>query len=37
MDEERKDEILELFDGLDSDGQRAALETARKIKNGEVT
>lgn len=36
MDEERRDEILELFDNLDSDGQRAALEAARKIKNGEV-
>ena len=36
MDEERRGEILELFDGLDSDGQRAALEAARKIKNGEV-
>ncbi len=36
MNEERRDEILELFDSLDSDGQRAALEAARKIKNGEV-
>ena len=36
MDEERRDEILELFDSLDSDGQRAALEAARKIKNEEV-
>lgn len=36
MDEERRGEILELFDSLDSDGQRAALEAARKIKNGEV-
>lgn len=36
MDEERRDEILELFDSLDSDGQRATLEAARKIKNGEV-
>ncbi len=36
MDEERRDEILELFDGLDSDEQKAALEAARKIKNGEV-
>lgn len=36
MDEERRDEILKLFDSLDSDRQRAALEAARKIKNGEV-
>lgn len=36
MNEERRDEMLELFDSLDSDGQRAALEAARKIKNEEV-
>lgn len=32
MDEERRDEILEIFDSLDSDRQRAALEAARTIK-----
>lgn len=37
MDEERRDEILELFDSLNSDEQKAALEAARKIKNEEVT
>ena len=37
MDEERRDEMLELFDSLDSDGQKAVLEAARKIKNEEVT
>lgn len=36
MDEERRDEILELFDSLSSDEQKAVLEAARKIKNGEV-
>lgn len=36
MDEERRGEILELFDSLDSDGQMAALKAARKIKNEEV-
>lgn len=36
MDEERRGEILELFDSLDSDEQRAALAAAQKIKDGEV-
>lgn len=33
MDEERRDEILALFDSLDPSAQLDALEAARTIKN----
>lgn len=33
MDEERKDEIVELFDSLDPSAQLDALEAARTIKD----
>lgn len=36
MDVDRRDELLRLFDSLDKAGQLAALEAARKIKDGEV-
>lgn len=36
MDVDRREELLRLFDGLDEAGQLAALEAARKIKEGEV-
>lgn len=36
MDVDRRKELLRLFDGLDEAGQLAALEAARKIKEGEV-
>jgi hypothetical protein len=36
MDDDRREELLRLFDGLDEAGQLAALEAARKIKDGEV-
>lgn len=36
MDDDRREELLRLFDGLDGAGQLAALEAARKIKDGEV-
>lgn len=36
MKTDRRDEILELFDGMDAEGQLAALEAARKIKSEEI-
>lgn len=33
MDEERRDEIVELFDSLDPSAQLDALEAARTIKD----
>ena len=36
MDDDRGEELLRLFDSLDEAGQLAALEAARKIKDGEV-
>lgn len=36
MDVDRREELLRLFDSLDEAGQLAALEAARKIKDGEV-
>lgn len=36
MDDDRREELLRLFDSLDEAGQLAALEAARKIKDGEV-
>lgn len=36
MDDDRREELLRLFDSLDEARQLAALEAARKIKDGEV-
>lgn len=36
MENDRRDEMLELFDSMDAEGQLAALEAARKIKSEEI-